>query len=113
MRTLEEVIEALDACFELAHIESYIQKSWINPIERDKTSYFDDIDIARIRLIYQVQNDFEINDDGIDLILLLLDQLYSARAQAKVLATAIEAQPETVRDMILSEVQQITKESSR
>lgn len=39
-------------------------------------SSFDEEDLARARLIYELQEDFGVNDEAIPLILHLLDQLY-------------------------------------
>ena len=40
---------------------------------------FSDIDIARARLIRELQVDFGVNDEGVGVILHLVDQLYGMR----------------------------------
>jgi chaperone modulatory protein CbpM len=40
---------------------------------------FSDIDVARARLIQELKNGFGVNDEGVDIILHLLDQLHGFR----------------------------------
>ena len=51
----------------------YIEEEWIVPSER---SQVDEEDVARARLISELQSDFGVNDEAVPIILHLLDQLY-------------------------------------
>ena len=52
----------------------FIQEEWIHPAN-DKDLGLDDEDLARIRLIKELKEDFGVNDEGVSIILQLLDQL--------------------------------------
>jgi chaperone modulatory protein CbpM len=49
------------------------------PSHQRKTLLFSDTDLARARLIQDLRQDFGVNDEGIAIILHLLDQLHGLR----------------------------------
>jgi chaperone modulatory protein CbpM len=53
---------------------------WVMPSNPAELS-FDDEDLSRILLIRDLVQNFEVNDEGISIILHLLDQLYFTRSQ--------------------------------
>jgi chaperone modulatory protein CbpM len=56
----------------------YVENEWVSPCETEPLA-FDEEDSARIRLIRELQQAFGVNDEGIPLILHLLDQLHAIR----------------------------------
>ena len=77
-------------------VEGYIAREWLRPIWGETGWYFEEIDIARIELVYHLTQEINVNEDGMDIVLSLLDQLYGMRAQMQSLAHAITLQPPTV-----------------
>lgn len=59
-------------------LESWIGEGWLIP-QREPESVFTDIDVARARLIRELKEDFGVNNEGISLILHLLDQVHGLR----------------------------------
>jgi chaperone modulatory protein CbpM len=59
-------------------LENWIAAGWLIP-QRDPELIFSDIDLARAQLIRELKEDFGVNDEGISLILHLLDQLHGLR----------------------------------
>ena len=59
-------------------VESWIAAGWLIP-QRDPELIFSDIDLARAQLIRELKEDFGVNDEGISLILHLLDQIHGLR----------------------------------
>ena len=53
----------------------YIECEWIRPARRSPCE-FDEEDLARARLIRELTDDFEVNDDAVPIILNLLDQIH-------------------------------------
>lgn len=53
-------------------IERFIAYAWIRPASEE---WLDAEDLARIRLIVELQNEFGVNDDAVPIILHLVDQL--------------------------------------
>lgn len=60
-------------------LEFWIEQRWLIPEETPTGMQFADIDIARARLIQELKNDLGANDEGIGVILHLMDQLHGMR----------------------------------
>ncbi len=54
----------------------FVAAEWISPADWDN-EILDDEDLARARLIRDLQEDFGVNDEAVPLILHLIDQLNS------------------------------------
>lgn len=52
----------------------FIEEEWIHPSDRESLD-LDEEDVARLRLIRELKEDFGVNDEGMPIILQLLDQL--------------------------------------
>ena len=61
-------------------IESWVGEGWLIPHSAAEP-LFTDLDVARARLIRELKEDFGVNDEGIGLILHLLDQVHGLRRQ--------------------------------
>jgi chaperone modulatory protein CbpM len=59
-------------------LKHWIAAGWIAP-EHEPDLAFSDVDLARAQLIRELKDDFGVNDEGISLILHLLDQLHGLR----------------------------------
>lgn len=93
--TLEEV----EVRTELNRTEIYhfIQQSWILPVQEDGLYFFDEADVARVRLIVELRADMAVNDEAVPIILQLLDQVHSLRHAVEELQSGIEALSDSAR----------------
>ena len=62
-------------------LEIWLSEQWLLPLHETEEESFTDADIARARLIRELEHDFGVNNPGISVVLHLLDQLHSARAR--------------------------------
>ena len=60
-------------------LNAWVEAEWLVPATSKATFQFSDVDLARARLIRDLKVDFGVNDEGIAIILHLLDQLYGLR----------------------------------
>ncbi|MGL4557881.1 MAG: chaperone modulator CbpM [Afipia sp.] len=60
-------------------LDVWLEQRWLIPEETSVGIQFSDIDVARARLIHDLKNDLGANDEGIDVILHLMDQLHGLR----------------------------------
>ena len=60
-------------------LNAWIEDEWLIPSGSSIELSFSEIDIARARLIRDLQVDFGVNDEGVGVILNLVDQLYGMR----------------------------------
>ncbi|MGZ5873918.1 MAG: chaperone modulator CbpM [Bradyrhizobium sp.] len=60
-------------------LNAWVEAEWLVPITSQKRFQFSEADLARARLIQDLKIDFGVNDEGVTIILHLLDQLYGLR----------------------------------
>jgi chaperone modulatory protein CbpM len=60
-------------------LNAWVEAEWLVPVTSDKKLFFSEADLARAQLIQDLRADFGVNDEGVAIILHLLDQLYGLR----------------------------------
>jgi chaperone modulatory protein CbpM len=60
-------------------LNAWIEAEWLLPVTSRKQLLFSEADLARVRLIRDLKVDFGVNDEGIAIVLHLLDQLHGLR----------------------------------
>ena len=60
-------------------LNAWVEEEWLIPRGSSVEPSFSEIDIARAQLIRDLQVDFGVNDEGVGVILNLVDQLYGMR----------------------------------
>ncbi|MBB3545274.1 MULTISPECIES: chaperone modulator CbpM [unclassified Rhizobium] len=94
---------------DMARLGVFIDRSWISPFTIDGKTMFKDVDVARAELIADLTNEMGINDEGIDVVLDLLDQLHSLRFACNNLIEALETQPLGIRRHVVTDAQELRK----
>lgn len=70
----------LTSCeLEVTTLDIWLEQSWLLPDASGAEISFSEIDIARVRFIRDLQGDLGVNDQGVDVILHLVDQLHGLR----------------------------------
>jgi len=78
-------------------LELWLEQQWLIPEQTPEGVRFSDGDIARARLIQDLKGDFGVNDEGVDVILHLVDQLHGLRrALAHLHAGLSESPPDAL-----------------
>jgi chaperone modulatory protein CbpM len=60
-------------------LEFWLEQQWLIPDGTAPEMNFSDTDVARAHLIRDLKSDFGVNDEGVDVILHLVDQLHGLR----------------------------------
>ena len=60
-------------------LELWLEHQWLIPNRTSTEMTFSDTDVARAHLIRDLTSDFGVNDEGIEVILHLVDQLHVMR----------------------------------
>ena len=84
---------ATSSGIEVSTLEFWIEQEWLVPGTAAKGARFTDIDIARVRLILELKNDLGANDQGIGMILHLMDQLHGMRQTLARMRDEMQQQP--------------------
>jgi chaperone modulatory protein CbpM len=69
-----------------------IEETWVRPARDTAGHVFDDMDVARLRLISELTEDMAVNDDAVPIILSLIDQMHSFKRQLRAFEKAVSAQ---------------------
>jgi chaperone modulatory protein CbpM len=80
----------------------WVERGWVRPAGSGPDWIFQEIDIARVRLIRDFRHAMAVPEETMPLVLSLLDQVYALRGQMRAIARAVEGQPEPVRAAIMA-----------
>lgn len=80
------------ACLETETLDAWIEERWLLPREHDTGSTFTEVDVARVQLIRDLKQDLGVNDEGVGVILDLLDQVHGLRRILRDLVGAVRTQ---------------------
>ncbi len=90
---------------EVVELAAWIERGWVRPEPAGPEDWiFQEIDIARIQLIFDLRRDMGVSEDTAPLVLSLIDQVYDLRATLKALTRALEGQPPEVRAALLAAI---------
>jgi chaperone modulatory protein CbpM len=81
-------------------LHRWIRLGWVRPERREGAAFFHDVDVARVRLLNELEHTLEFDDDTVPLVLSLLDQIHGLRNELRCLTLAVEEQPPAVRERI-------------
>ena len=87
-------------------LETWIEAGWLVLRQDSDASGFSDIDVARAQLIRDLQQDIGVNEEGVSVILDLIDQIHGLRRTLRELISAVGEEPETTRRRIVTYVRE-------
>jgi chaperone modulatory protein CbpM len=70
-------------------LERWISNEWVRPDGHSGHYDFCEIDVARVRLIRDLRDEMEVNEEALPIVLSLLDQLYDLRRRMREISDAI------------------------
>ncbi len=81
----------LRARLEQHSLEAWIAAGWIVPPQTEPEPVFSDVDLARAQLIRDLREDFGVNDEGVTIVLHLIDQMHGLRRSMQELLEEMRA----------------------
>lgn len=98
-----EAVIALFPDLDAGELTAWIEHRWVQP-ERENGDLwvFQDIDIARVRLIHDLRRDLDTPEETVPVLLSLLDQVYDLRRKLNAVTQALDAQPPETRAALLA-----------
>jgi chaperone modulatory protein CbpM len=82
-------------------LTGWIERRWVLPSRQGAELAFDEVDLARIRMILDFHRDLAIDDEVMPIVLDLLDRLHAARAQLRAVLQGVAELPESAQTAIL------------
>jgi len=98
MMTEKEVLSSVSG-MSSSSLKICISQSWVTPAQATEGAMFDELDVARLRLIAELRRDMGVNDDAVPIILSLIDQLNAAQRRLRALDRAIGQDPDRRRSL--------------
>lgn len=62
-------------------LEVWVAQEWVRPRRVGGRMVFEEIDVARVRLILELRDELEVGEGAMPVVLSLLDQLHATRAE--------------------------------
>ncbi|MGI3211806.1 hypothetical protein ACROSR_11890 [Roseovarius tibetensis] len=107
MRLDEQSVVARIERVNLQELRLWVQQGWVRPADSPDGPIFDELDVARIRLLCDLRKEMSLPNDALPVVLNLIDRLHQTRRELGALARALDEQPEDVRHAIISSVSTI------
>lgn len=90
----------------------FVAQSWVRPRLTQTGRVFDEIDIARLRLIVELTEDLAVNDEAVPLILNLIDEVSTLRHHMRALDAALGAEDRAVCEAVVTRLQAMRRGSA-
>lgn len=84
-----------------ARLVRFVRSEVIRPADAGGRMVFRRVDVARLELLCDLCDDFEMDDDALGIVMELVDQLHGTRSDLAALVRALEAESDEVRARIL------------
>lgn len=81
-------------------LQGWVAAGWLIPSDDAGEAEFSNLDLARAQLINDLKGDIGVNDEGVAVILHLLDQLHGLRRSLGDLVSAVHTGPDDLRDRL-------------
>ncbi len=81
-------------------LTTFVEAEIIIPLQSPSGPVFRHMDIARIELLCELCEQFDLHGDALGMVISLVDQLHGVRAELRAVLKAIEAEQADVRDRI-------------
>mgnify|MGYP006272629801 FL=1 len=109
MTTLAELLGSHSGLTTL-RVERWVARGLLRPTPDGPESWsFEQVDIARVRLLAELGDDLGLDDDTIEAVIGLIDQVHTLRGQIELLARAIADQPADSRAAIAASLQRLSR----
>ncbi len=101
----EEVVATVHG---LTHtrLTALIEAEVITPVTGERGPVYRQVDIARLQLVRDLSDQFEMTDDALGVVMRLIDQLHDVRSDLRTLMRAISDEPLDVRDRLGRAIQE-------
>src|SRR4051812_32012013 len=103
----------LRARLDAASLDAWIEAGWLVPRQASPEHAFSEMDLARVCLIRDLREGMGVNDEGVAIVLDLLDQVHGLRRALRQVSSALLGLPEPLRQEILTWLQSSREEVAR
>jgi chaperone modulatory protein CbpM len=84
----------------VTRLRAWVAAECLAPVEQEGRLAFAEADVARLRLLADLADDFDLDAEAASLVLSLVDQIHGLRRELRRLGEAVAAEPAEVRARI-------------
>lgn len=95
-----EVISAVNRLTK-TRLTRFIQAKIVVPVQTTTGAGFAAVDLARLELLCELADDFDLDEDALGVVISLIDQLHTARSDLRNVLVALQNEAEDVRRRVL------------
>ena len=88
----------------MRELRLWVREGWVRPAQGESGPVFDDIDVARIRLLCDLRKELALPATALPPVLALIDQLHRTRRDLRRLTEALDEQAPEVRRAVIASV---------
>ncbi len=107
MTDLEQLLH-IHAGLTSLRIERWVARGLLRPVGDSDDWRFEQVDVARARLLAELGDDIGLDEDSVEAIVRLIDQVHTLRDQMALLARAIADQPPATREAIAASLRRLS-----
>ena len=75
----------------------WMREGWVRPAMSEAGPVFDEIDVARLRLLCDLRKEMALPLDAVPVVLTLIDRMHQTRRDLRLVLEAVADQPQDVR----------------
>lgn len=90
----------------LRELRLWVREGWVRPAQGEAGPMFDELDVARVRLLCDLRKEMALPSDALPTVLTLVDHLHRARRDLRRLIEALDGLPHDARETILSRLRE-------
>lgn len=83
-----------------SRLQAFVSAEVMAPVQSPDGPLFGPVDLARLELLCDLAEHFDLDGDALGVVMSLIDQLHAARQRLHTVARALEAEPLEVRHRI-------------
>lgn len=89
-----------------ARLVSFVRTRIVQPVASESGPRYREADLARLQLLCDLCDDYELPEDALGMVMSLVDQLNTMRGDMRALMQAVAAEPDEVRNRITMVIRQ-------
>ncbi len=95
----EDLIIAVDRLTR-RQLVSFIEAEIVVPLQSETGPVFRQMDVARVELLCELSEQYDLQNDALGMVISLVDQLHGVRAELRAVLEAVEQEETKVRSRI-------------
>ena len=104
LMTRQELIALIGPTFS-AELDEWILRGWVRPdVTVGTEPRFAEIDVARVRLLCELRQEYEVTEGAMPIVVSLLDQVHGLRRALKAITEAVHELPPEMREQVRARV---------